>query len=147
MSRKSEEIIWRELSSKTKSALTDLHSQSENSSSLGLYIVYLTDATRKVSVPIKPKINSTDVLSYIIKNWKKYRSQEPCLSKQKQTSVWESSIETVRHEVQNREREWEQKQTKKLSNIWKYKNNLKISKRCKIPIRNWQQQPIRLFEK
>ena len=45
-------------------------------------------------------------MSYVIylKILEKYRSQEPCVSKQKQTSVWESSIETVRHEVQNRER-------------------------------------------
>ena len=45
-------------------------------------------------------------MSYVIflKIVKKYRSQEPCASKQKQTYEWESSIETVRHKVQNRER-------------------------------------------
>ena len=45
------------------------------------------------------------VLCYISKSCKnKYRSQEPCASKQKQTYEWESSIETVRHKVQNRQR-------------------------------------------
>ena len=38
-------------------------------------LVYFTDDTRKVFVPIKPKINSTVVLCYIFKNCKKkYRT-------------------------------------------------------------------------
>ena len=70
------------------------------------------------------KINLTD-MSYVIflKIVNKYRSQEPCASKQKQTYEWESSIETVRHKVQNTEKESKNRQ--RSFQIYKYRNNFK----------------------
>ena len=52
-------------------------------------------------------------MSYVIFLKIVKKNTEPCVSKQKQTHEWESSIETVRHKVQNRERERQRAKTDK----------------------------------